>query len=63
MGKNAFTLFEVILSLFILSVTLTSVSKIFAQSGSYEIYNKLVVMENSFTKNKTVENTGDIVFK
>ncbi len=63
MEKNAFTLFEVILSLFILSVTLTSVSKIFVQSDSYEIYNKLVVMENSFTKNKTVENTGDIVFK
>lgn len=63
MEKKAFTLFEVILSLFVLSITLTSVSKIFVKSDTYEIYNKLVVLENDFMERGTVENSYNIVFK
>lgn len=63
MKKKAFTLIEVILSLFILSATLACISKIFIHNSSYETYGRLLVLENDFSKNGTVENTGNIVFK
>lgn len=62
-SKNSFTLFEVILSLFILSAALGSVGKLFVDEHGYEEYNLLLLMENEFAENDKVTDSENIKFR
>ena len=46
--KTCFTLFEVLVSLIILSIMLISISKLLVDNTNLEVYKKLQKDENSF---------------
>jgi len=58
--KKAFTLFEVVVSLVILSVFLTTIFNIFSQDNFVETYYELQQLENEYIQNKTVTDTENI---
>lgn len=63
MSKKSFTLFEVILSLFILSITLGVVNRLFVNDHRFEEYKQLLNMENQFIKVNKIDNSENINFK
>ncbi len=62
-SKKGFTLFEVLISLVILGVILTSVSKIFVKNDDIKTYYELQKIENNYIETKTIENSENIKFK
>lgn len=62
-SKKGFTLFEVLISLVILGVVLTSVSKIFVNNDDIEIYYELQKIENTYIETKTIQNSENIKLK
>lgn len=62
-SKKGFTLFEVLISLVILGVVLTSVSKIFVKNDDIEIYYELQKIENTYIETKTIQNSENIKLK
>ncbi len=63
MKKDSFTLFEVLISLIILSVAMGIVIKLSVFDNHIIIYNSLVDMDNQFIQNGKINNTAEIVFK
>ena len=59
-NKASFTLFEVLISLVILSVMLLALSRIFTKDDSIEIYYELQEIENNYIENKTIMSTENI---
>lgn len=60
--KNSFTLFEVLISLVIFSVVISSLQNIFIVHDDYEIYNQLQQYENEFEKSGSVPQSDKIKF-
>ncbi len=60
--KRAFSLFETLISLIILSIVISGFSLLFTQNISYQRYKDLQIQENEFYQNATVTNTSDIKF-
>lgn len=63
MQSRGFTLFEVLVSLVILSVLLLSLTKIYTQDDSIDIYYKLQNMENSYIETNTIISNEKIKLK
>jgi len=61
--KKAFTLFEVLVSLIILSVMMISVTKIYTKNDTIQRYYELQNIENNYIETKTVFNTQNIKLK
>jgi len=61
--KKAFTLFEVLVSLIILSVMMISVTKIYTKDDTIQRYYELQNIENNYIETKTVFNTQNIKLK
>ena len=61
--NRGFTLFEVILSLLILSLSLGVVTRLFVDDNQYLYYSQLVNMENDFLENGKIESKELIKFK
>jgi prepilin-type N-terminal cleavage/methylation domain-containing protein len=62
-SKRAFTLFEVLISLVILGIVLSSISKLFIKNDSIKTYYELQDIENNYIENKTIQNSENIKFK
>jgi len=62
-SKKAFTLFEILISLVILGVALTSISKIFVKNDDIKIYYELQNIENNYIETKTIQNSENIKFQ
>jgi Tfp pilus assembly protein PilV len=62
LNTKSFTLFEVLISLVILSVALIALLKLSSQSDDLEIYSDLQELQNNYYENKTVEQTEQIRF-
>ena len=62
-SKKAFTLFEVLISLVVLGVLLSSVSNIFTKNDDIEIYYKLQKIENNYIETKTIQENDNIKFQ
>jgi len=60
MNKRGFTLFEVLVSLVILSVIMLSLTKLYREDNSLKIYYELQSIENSYIETQTVTNTKNI---
>lgn len=58
--KNSFTLFEILISLIILSIALSSLIKIFTPNENIQTYNELQEIENQYIQNGTVLNSQNI---
>lgn len=56
-------LFEVVVSLFILSIVFISISKIFIKDSNLDIYKTLQNMQNEFIISGKVTNTDEIKLK
>ena len=63
MNKNSFTLFEVLVSLIILSVVISGISKLFVNNNTNKIYYELQDIENNYIENNKVNNTNNIKLK
>ena len=63
MNKKSFTLFEVLVSLVILSVVISGVSKLYTKKETTETYYELQNMENEFIATKKVTSTQTIKIK
>ncbi len=63
MSKTAFTLFEVLISLILFAIVLTTLSKIFIQNDDIEVYYELQNIENTYRETKTIQNSENIKFK
>lgn len=63
MSKKAFTLFEVIVSLVVLSVALLMVSKLFVQTNHIEIYTQLQEAQNDYYENGVIYKSDTIKFQ
>lgn len=63
MYKNSFTLFEVVISLVIISIALISIIKLFNNNSNINIYYKLQSIENNYIQNNTIDQYEDIRFK
>jgi len=63
MSKTAFTLFEVLISLILFAIVLTTLSKIFIQNDDIEVYYELQNIENNYRETKTIQNSENIKFK
>ena len=61
--KKGFTLFEVLISLVILGVVLSGISKLFVKNDDVEIYYELQRIENNYIETKTVQNSENIKFQ
>jgi Tfp pilus assembly protein PilV len=61
-NKKGFFLFEVIVSLVILSVVISGFSHILISNSSYSLYNKLQTMENNFYQYGKITNNNKINF-
>jgi len=61
--KKGFTLFEVLISLVILGVVLTSVSKLFVKNDDIKTYYELQKIENNYIETKTIQNSENIRFQ
>lgn len=62
MQSRGFTLFEVLVSLVILSVMLLCVTKFCQKDESVQIYYELQNIENSYIETKTIQSTQNIKF-
>ena len=62
-NTKAFTLFEVLVSLIILSMTISGVTKLLKDSNDIEIYYELIDAQNSFNEFGIVNDTKNIKFK
>jgi len=60
--KNSFTLFEVLISLIIFSVAISSLQNIFIVHDDYEIYKELQMCENGFEEDGVVPQSDKIRF-
>ena len=58
--KNSFTLFEVLVSLIVLSIVISSISKLTIDNDTTEIYYELQTLENSFISSGVVNQTENI---
>ncbi len=58
--QRAFSLFEVLVSLVILSVLLVSISKLYIEKDTNSLYYELQKMENEFVTSQTITNTTNI---
>lgn len=63
MIKQSFTLFEVIISLILFSITLSTIIKLFGVDNHINTYYELQQMENQYIQTKNITNTEKIVFK
>ncbi|MEA3384344.1 MAG: prepilin-type N-terminal cleavage/methylation domain-containing protein [Campylobacterota bacterium] len=61
--KQSFTLFEVLISLVILGIVVSSISKIYTKNDTTKIYYQLQDMENEFVTTNKVTSTPDIKIK
>lgn len=61
--RKAFTLFEVLVSLVILTILLSTISKLLLENNNLEIYKQLQKDENDFVLDKTISDTEYIKFK
>jgi len=61
--SRAFTLFEVLVSLVILSVMMLSLTKLYKEDDSIQIYYQLQSIENSYIETDTIINTENIKLK
>jgi len=60
MNRRGFTLFEVLVSLVILSVIMLSLTKLYREDNSLKIYYELQSIENSYIETQTITNTQNI---
>jgi len=60
---KAFTLFEVLVSLVILSAMLLSLTKIYTNDDTIERYYELQNIENTYIETNTITNTENIILK
>ena len=58
--KNGFTLFEVLVSLIVLSMVISSISKLNMNNNTTEIYYELQALENNFISSGVVNQTENI---
>ena len=63
MKTKAFTLFEVLVSLVILSVMMLSIIKIYTQDDTIETYYELQNIENTYIETNTIPYTKNIILK
>jgi len=63
LNKNSFTLFEVLISLVILSIMLSGISRLFITDDTNKIYYELQNIENNYIENNSVENSDNIKFR
>lgn len=63
MKTKAFTLFEVLVSLVILSAMLLSLTKIYTNDDTIERYYELQNIENTYIETNTITNTENIILK
>jgi prepilin-type N-terminal cleavage/methylation domain-containing protein len=63
MQSRGFTLFEVLVSLVILSVMMLTLTKLYKQDDSLKIYYELQNIENNYIENKIILNSENIKFK
>ena len=62
MSKKAFSLFEVVVSLVLLSLILLGSIKILDKNNNYETYKKLQGCENSFYEKKVLNCNKNVKF-
>ncbi len=62
MSKSAFTMFEVIISLVILSIVLSSILKLFTTQNNTKIYIELHHHQNNFTSTGKISDSENIKF-
>ena len=60
MNPKAFTLFEVLISLVILSVMMLSLTKFYTKDDTVSIYYELQSIENNYIENKTIQSSENI---
>ena len=60
--KNSFTLFEVLVSLIILGITISGIARVFTQENINETYYQLQSLENNYIENNIISNTNKIKF-
>ena len=60
MNKNSFTLFEVLISLVILSVIISGISKLFVSDDTNQRYYKLQSIENNYIEHNSINNSENI---
>jgi len=60
--RKGFTLFEVLVSLIILSIVLVSISKLLIENDNLNIYQQLQKDENSFILNGLVSDSRSIKY-
>jgi len=60
--KASFTLFEVLVSLIILSITISGISKLFKTSSDIEVYYELIDAQNNFAQFNFINDTKNIKF-
>ena len=63
MKNKAFTLFEVLVSLVILSVMMISLTKLYKNDDTIKTYYELQNIENNYIENKTILNSENIKFR
>jgi hypothetical protein len=61
--KKSYTIFEVIISLIIFSIVLSSMQKLFIDNNTIPIYYELQNLENEFILTNKVHDTKDIKFQ
>jgi len=60
LNPKAFTLFEVLISLVILSVMMLSLTKFYTKDDTVSIYYELQSIENNYIENKTIQSSENI---
>ena len=63
MKNRGFTLFEVLVSLVILSVLMLSLTKIYTQDDTIEVYYELQDIENNYIETNTIISSEKIQLK
>lgn len=63
MKNRGFTLFEVLVSLVILSVLMLSLTKIYTQDDTIEVYYELQNIENNYIETNTIISSEKIQLK
>ena len=60
MQSRGFTLFEVLISLVILSVMILALTKFYTKDDTVSIYYELQSIENNYIENKTIQSSENI---
>ncbi len=63
MNKNSFTLFEILISLILLSIIISGISKLFVNDDYNSKYNELQIIENNYIEHKVINNSENIKFR